>query len=74
MIYENYEPKTVYKVAFSTYLRLGGEGYEMLKNNIKNVQIGDVDVDVYKTYIKKMSPITQETDERITILNKLSTE
>lgn len=67
--YEPYNPNATYRVALLSFLVGGGDGYKMIKENIKNVQIGELDTDVYEAYIKKMSPITQQTEGRITILN-----
>lgn len=57
-----------YRIILPSFIANGGDGYTMIKDNLRNRQIGETDVDIYRRYIKKMSPVTQGLDERI-ILN-----
>lgn len=54
-----------YRVLIPSFLAIGGDGYSIIQNNMKNRIIGEDDVIVYSKYITKVSPITQGHDERI---------
>lgn len=63
--YEAVNYSRIYRVIMPSYLADGGDGYEIiLANKINHIQ-GDKDVDVFKNYISKVSPIVQGFDERI---------
>lgn len=65
--YEPLDMEKYYKLAVPSYLSSGGDKYIMLKENLKNLIIGPVDVDTFEYYIEHRSPIFQEEEERIVI-------
>lgn len=70
-VYEDFDVNKTYRIATLSFLVGGGDGYAMIKNNLKNIKKGPVDTNIYEPYIKKMSPINQKVEGRITVLNQL---
>ncbi|KAJ8919181.1 hypothetical protein NQ315_012168 [Exocentrus adspersus] len=65
--YENLNVEKTYRIVITSYLVTGGDGYTILSENIKNLQIGQLHMDVLLDYINHRSPIFQEEEERIII-------
>lgn len=60
------------RVITTRYIGSGKAGYGMLgQNNVENYKKGPLDIDVFKRYLKKKSPVNQETISRgrITIID-----
>ncbi|CAH1954434.1 unnamed protein product, partial [Acanthoscelides obtectus] len=65
--YEPLDDNKIYKLITCTYLAHGGNGYPILKDHLKNVQTGALDLDVYTDYLGHRSPIFQEIERRSVI-------
>ncbi|CAH2238890.1 jg13698 [Pararge aegeria aegeria] len=61
------DPSVSYHMVVPAYLADGGDGFTMLKDGKKNVDIVGRDQKVLETYIKKHSPIDVSKDGRIVI-------
>ncbi|XP_072760214.1 apyrase [Anoplolepis gracilipes] len=57
-----------YRLVVPSFLISGGDGYPIFKNNSRNHEIGERDVDYLINYVKKMSPILTGTERRITFV------
>ncbi|VEN61869.1 unnamed protein product [Callosobruchus maculatus] len=66
-IYEPLDLKQTYRLITCTYLAHGGNGYTILKDHLKNIQSGALDLDVYTDYIAHRSPVYQEIERRSVI-------
>lgn len=66
--YENLYLNKTYRIIITSYLVSGGDGYTVLTENIKNLQVGKLDTDVLVDYIDHRSPVFQEEEGRITIV------
>lgn len=69
-MYEDLDLEKMYRIIMPSFLGHGGDGFVMLSDNVKNLQIGPVDSDVYIKYLKKMSPIEQLTEGRINVVKE----
>lgn len=68
--YAPIDPEAIYSVASNDFLRLGGDGYEMfLENAIDPYDFGKPLDQVVAEYMAANSPITGETEGRITMVN-----
>nr|CAD7440908.1 unnamed protein product [Timema bartmani] len=61
---------TWYRIATSSYLAGGGDGYKVFEQNSRNHNIGRLDLEVFQDYIKKNSPIIQGLEGRIIIIRR----
>lgn len=60
------DPESMYKVATNNYVRLGGDGYDMLAEDaIAPYDFGMLLIDAMIGYIEEYSPVSQATDGRI---------
>ncbi|KAJ8983905.1 hypothetical protein NQ317_006709 [Molorchus minor] len=66
-IYEDLDLNRTYKIVVTSYLVSGGDGYAVVSDNLKNVQVGKLDVDALADYITHRSPIFEEEGDRIVI-------
>nr|CAH7737873.1 unnamed protein product [Callosobruchus chinensis] len=66
-IYEPLDMTKTYRLITCTYLAHGGNGYSILKDHLKNVQTGGLDLDVYTDYLAHRSPVYQEIERRSVI-------
>ncbi|XP_018574618.1 apyrase [Anoplophora glabripennis] len=66
-LYENLDANKTYRMVITSYLSNGGDGYTVLTENMKNLQVGQIDTDVLVDYINQRSPVFQEEEERIVI-------
>jgi len=59
------------RIFTTSYILSGKDGYHMFKSDDvrKGMTVGPVDVDVFKWYLNKTSPVNQRTDGRITVIN-----
>ncbi len=57
-----------YRVATSSFLTRGGDGYDMLKDGATSREKGPVDKDIFLSYITRISPITKGIEDRILVL------
>ncbi len=65
--YSPLDPEAVYKVAANNYIRNGGDGYSVLKDNaIDPYDFGPLLADVVMDYIKANSPVEAQIEGRIT--------
>ncbi|KAJ8709301.1 hypothetical protein PYW07_009127 [Mythimna separata] len=67
--YEPLELDKYYKVVSQSFIANGGDGFTMISENRKNVEVLGVDYDLLMEYIRHQSPIIVDTDGRITISN-----
>jgi len=57
-------------VISNNYIASGKDGYTMFEGDrMKQYTVGPLDVDVFEAYLKKKSPVTQQLDGRIKIIN-----
>ncbi|XP_072043474.1 snake venom 5'-nucleotidase-like [Amphiura filiformis] len=66
------EEHQVYKIALSSFIRSGGDGYEMIKNNTLDYVVGEPGKDVVASYIEHFSPLSTSLDGRIVIHGSIS--
>ncbi|KAJ8967995.1 hypothetical protein NQ314_002529 [Rhamnusium bicolor] len=66
-IYEDLDLSKTYRMVITSYLASGGDGYTILSDNIKNLQTGQVDIDVLVDYLAHRSPLFEEEGGRIII-------
>ncbi len=68
--YAPIDPEAVYSVVTNNFMRTGGDGYTMLAENAINpYDFGRVDYEVLAAYLAANSPITAETEGRISYVN-----
>ncbi|XP_071552970.1 snake venom 5'-nucleotidase-like [Panulirus ornatus] len=60
----------VYRIAMPSFLAMGGDGYNVIKNNKINHHLtGLLDTDVYMQYVAQMSPIYQGLENRLLFID-----
>ncbi|CAH0678029.1 unnamed protein product [Spodoptera exigua] len=67
-----YEPLKLdqyYKVVSQSFMANGGDGYSMISENRKNIEVLGVDYDVLSSYISQQSPVFAENEGRLTFNN-----
>ncbi|XP_050556281.1 apyrase-like [Spodoptera frugiperda] len=67
-----YEPLRLdkyYKVASQSFIANGGDGYSMISENRKNIEVLGVDYDILSSYIEHQSPVFAQTEGRVTYNN-----
>ncbi|CAG5038708.1 unnamed protein product [Parnassius apollo] len=65
--YEPLQLDKYYKVISQSFLGNGGDGFSMIADNRRNVEVVGVDYDVLVRYIQKQSPVFIDVDGRIQI-------
>ncbi|KPJ12888.1 5'-nucleotidase [Papilio machaon] len=65
--YKPLELNRYYKVISQSFIGTGGDGFSMISENRRNVEVVGVDYDVLVRYIEKVSPIFIDVDRRIQI-------
>lgn len=68
--YEPIENDKVYKIIMSTWMRKGGDQFQMFLKNRINLHPGDDAVNLVAEYIDYLEPIRTGIDERITFVTK----
>ncbi|XP_037302528.1 apyrase-like, partial [Manduca sexta] len=63
------ELEKYYKVTAPAYLADGGDGFTMIRDNRRNVEVIGRDEKVLEDYVKTHSPLKVELDGRIVINN-----
>lgn len=56
--YENVEDETWYRVVLNNFLLVNGDNFDMIRDNMRNHQVGEVDIDALTYYVEKNSPIS----------------
>jgi 5'-nucleotidase len=64
-IYEDLDLDKTYRLILPSFLKTGGDGFNVIAENLKNVKVGRVDIDVYLDYLEAKSPIFEEVEGRI---------
>ncbi|XP_064212299.1 uncharacterized protein LOC661310 [Tribolium castaneum] len=64
-IYEDLDLNKTYRLIVPVFLRNGGDGFTVIRDNLKNVKVGRVDIDVFVEYLGAKSPVFEEIDGRI---------
>lgn len=64
-IYEPLEMDKVYKVTLPSYLANGGDGFQMIKDELLKHDSGDQDISVVSEYISKMKVVYPAVEGRI---------
>lgn len=64
-IYEPLEMDKVYKVTLPSYLVNGGDGFQMIKDELLKHDSGDQDISVVSEYISKMKVVYPAVEGRI---------
>ena len=68
--YEDIDDDAWYRVMVNNYLLTTNDSYAMLRNNMRNYQIGPIDVELLTKYVQDNSPITMLTPYgRVTFIN-----
>lgn len=68
--YSEIDLEATYSVVTNNFVRQGGDGYSMFNENAVNpYDFGRVDYEALSDYLTDNSPITAETEGRITIVN-----
>ncbi|KAF9808321.1 hypothetical protein SFRURICE_008374 [Spodoptera frugiperda] len=63
-----YEPLRLdkyYKVASQSFIANGGDGYSMISENRRNIEVLGVDYDILSSYIEHQSPVFAQTEGRV---------
>lgn len=55
--YEDIQNETWYRVVFNNFLLNNGDNFAMIRDNMRNHEVGDVDIDTLKSFVEKNSPI-----------------
>ncbi|CAH0596442.1 unnamed protein product [Chrysodeixis includens] len=71
--YEPLDLDKYYRVVAPNFIADGGDGFDMIKDNRKEVRVVGVDYTILMDYINQMSPVFIEIDGRIKISNPCST-
>ncbi|CAO1421080.1 unnamed protein product [Diamesa hyperborea] len=67
--FEKLDPTKYYRMIVPSFIAAGGNGYVAFGLNRMNYRAGDMkDVDIVEKYLKKLSPVIQKKDGRITVL------
>ncbi|XP_017770763.1 PREDICTED: apyrase-like [Nicrophorus vespilloides] len=53
--YHDLDPSKDYKLITASFITKGGDGFKVISENLRNVQVGPVDMDVYTHYLKNES-------------------
>ena len=69
--YENIEMEKYYRIAINSFLVSGGDGFAVISENIRNLTVGEVDINIFSRYVQKYSPIITGINDRITIIGTL---
>lgn len=56
--YEDVDDETWYRVALTNFMLLNGDNYAMIRDNMRNHEVGEVDIDALRNYVEKHSPIS----------------
>ncbi|XP_059178705.1 5'-nucleotidase-like isoform X2 [Physella acuta] len=63
---ENVQVDKHYKILATNFIINGGDGYDVLKNNIiSRIYLGDLDINILMSYVQKFSPITTGLQDRV---------
>lgn len=71
--YEKLDESQIYRVVTNSYVKEGGDGFQMIKENIlaqDNSQI--LDIDVLRAYFQRMEPIWIGLEDRIRFSDGIS--
>ncbi|XP_068619670.1 apyrase-like [Battus philenor] len=68
-VYESLQLDRYYKIVSQSFIGNGGDGFSMISDNRRNVEVIGVDYDVLMRYIEKISPVFADVDGRIQIDN-----
>ncbi|CAH0731750.1 unnamed protein product, partial [Brenthis ino] len=67
--YEPIDPNKMYKVISQSFIAGGGDGFTMISENRRNVEVVGVDNVVLMQYLRRQSPLIKDLDGRIQISN-----
>jgi 5'-nucleotidase len=68
--YEDLDLNKTYRLIVTSFLKNGGDGYQVLTNNLKNVKVGRVDIDVLLDYLQTRSPVVEEIEGRLQFIGE----
>ncbi|KAF7284751.1 hypothetical protein GWI33_021620 [Rhynchophorus ferrugineus] len=68
-VYENLDLEATYNIITPSFVTGGGDGFYALSNNLKNVVIGQMDMDIFTKFLASRSPVFQEEEGRITVIS-----
>lgn len=60
----------IYSVALPLYIKNGGDGFIMLKNNQVSIKDKNIDSQIFIEYIKSIKILNPKLENRITVINK----
>ncbi|XP_074040522.1 apyrase [Leptinotarsa decemlineata] len=69
--YEYLDLNKTYRIAVCSFLRKGGNGFTVLSDNLKNVRVGQLDIDAVMDYLAHRSPIYQEEEGRLVLSGEM---
>lgn len=61
------DESATYWIAMPSFLAEGGARYRSIPGNTITREIGDIDNIIFEEYLRDNDPITQETEDRITL-------
>ncbi|XP_069371685.1 5'-nucleotidase [Paralichthys olivaceus] len=70
--YQPVEDETVYTVVLTSYMVKGGDGFDMIQNEIVKYNSGDLDISVVSRFIGKRKKVYPPVEGRIRIKNSAS--
>lgn len=62
------DPEIYYRVVTSNYLADGGDGYTAISQHFRDRIMGPIDIDAITRYVRKVSPLANEKDGRIQVI------
>lgn len=69
-IYEEINPKQIYRIVVESYVAIGGNNYTVIIENLRNRKIGPKTTPSLKEYLAKRSPVYEDCGTRIVIFDK----
>ncbi|XP_066247958.1 apyrase isoform X2 [Euwallacea similis] len=67
-IYEELDENKMYYMAVPSFVVGGGDDFTALSDNLQNLVTGQLDIDIFKRYLKYRSPVYEEQEDRIIVL------
>ncbi|KAJ3665034.1 hypothetical protein Zmor_000550 [Zophobas morio] len=64
-VYEDLDVNKTYRLIVPSFLEDGGDGFVIIRDNLKNIQPGRLDIDVFVEYLQLKSPVYEEIEGRI---------
>ena len=67
--FENVKEDDWYRIVVPNFIYKGGNGINTFANKHRNHETGPIDIDVFVSYVKAITPFEYKLDGRMTILS-----